>query len=286
MQVAFIGLGNMGLAMAQNILKSGYDLTVHNRTQSKADGLLAAGAHWAATPGEAAQSADVVITMLFDDNAVEAAVMGKDGILEGLGENAVHISMSTISVELSARLLAAHDKCKHFYLAAPVMGRPDAAQNANLKILLAGDAAAREFVQPLLKVLGSEIIEIGNDAPKANVIKLGLNFMVASMLESMAETLGLIGRYNVDEKLFLDVMNAFFGSPVFKNYGGIMAEQRFEPPGATVTLGLKDVKLVQQAGKSVEMALPLADLVWGSLRESIKQGRGKQDWASLVLNYK
>src|SRR4029077_18512021 len=149
MNIAFIGLGNMGSAMARNLIKAGHTLTVFNRSKNRAEELKSLGARGAATPGEPAAGAEVAITMLADDQAVEAVVFGKGNLLEQLPANAVHVSMSTISVALSRGLAAAHAERKQHYVAAPVFGRPEAAAAAKLFIVAAGPAAQIERCRPL-----------------------------------------------------------------------------------------------------------------------------------------
>src|SRR5512133_806761 len=137
MKVGFVGLGHMGSGIAANLLKSGHALTVYNRTRSRAEPLQSLRATVVNTPGEAAAGAEVIFTMLADDRAVEAVVFEKGNILESLPSEAIHVSLSTISVALSARLAAAHQEKKQHYVAAPVFGRPDSAAAAKLFVVAA-----------------------------------------------------------------------------------------------------------------------------------------------------
>src|ERR1700681_3415116 len=154
MNIAFIGLGNMGSAMATNLLKDGHTLTVYNRSRARADALKSLRARVASTPGEAAAGAEIVITMLADDHAVESVVFEKGNLLDSLPPSATHVSMSTISVALSRRLAAAHAEHKQHYVAAPVFGRPEAAAAAKLFIVAAGPAAQIERCHPLFNAMG------------------------------------------------------------------------------------------------------------------------------------
>jgi len=138
MKIAFIGLGNMGAAMARNLVRAGHELTVWNRTLAKAEPLKAEGAKVSQSAGDAAKAAEVVITMLADDHAVESAVLDSGGVLENLPRGGTHISMSTISVVLSRRLAEEHGKRGQRYIAAPVFGRPQAAEAAKLFVAAAG----------------------------------------------------------------------------------------------------------------------------------------------------
>ncbi|HWB96791.1 MAG TPA: NAD(P)-binding domain-containing protein, partial [Bryobacteraceae bacterium] len=136
MKIGFLGLGNMGAAMARNLLKAGHTVTAYNRSRARAEALATEGALVAATPAEAA-GGEVVISMLADDHAVEAAVWGPDGILPALARGAVHVSSSTISPALSERMAEAHRQAGQLYVAAPVLGRPEAAAAAKLFVLAA-----------------------------------------------------------------------------------------------------------------------------------------------------
>ena len=133
MQVGFIGLGRMGSPIAANLLAAGHELTVYNRTEAKAEPLVKRGAQLAKTPGDAARG-QIVITMLADDRAVDEAVFAKDGVVAALAPGAIHISMSTISVVESQRLVKAHREKRQEFVSAPVFGRPDAAASAKLFI--------------------------------------------------------------------------------------------------------------------------------------------------------
>ena len=164
MKVAFIGLGNMGSHMARHLLRAGHDVTVWNRTLSKAEELRSQGAKVAKSPGEAAKEAEAVITMLADDHAVESAVLHPGGVMESLPQNAAHISMSTISVALSRKLAEEHAKRGHKYIAAPVFGRPEAAEAGKLFVVAAGDKEAVERHKPLLEALGQRVFRDGRQA--------------------------------------------------------------------------------------------------------------------------
>src|SRR5205814_5430811 len=190
MKVGFIGLGNMGSGMARNLIKAGHTLVVYNRTRSRAEELRPLGAKVAENPGEAAANAEVVITILADDHAVEDVLLGPGNILDTLPAGAVHISMSTISVDLSRRLAAAHQEKKQHYLAAPVFGRPDAAAAGKLFIVTAGPAEQIGRCQPLFDVIGQKTFPIGAEAHAANVIKLAGNFLLTTVIESLGEEIG------------------------------------------------------------------------------------------------
>lgn len=176
MNLGFIGLGNMGSAIARNLLRAGHKLTVYNRTRNRAEALKSEGAKVAGSPAEASANAEVLITMLADDNAVETVIFEPGNAIQALRAGAVHVSMSTISVALSRRLTEAHRERRQHYVAATVFGRPDAAAAAKLFVVAAGAPEQLRFCHPLFDVAGQKTFVAGNDPPAANVIKLAGNF--------------------------------------------------------------------------------------------------------------
>jgi 3-hydroxyisobutyrate dehydrogenase-like beta-hydroxyacid dehydrogenase len=290
MKVGFIGLGNMGRAMARNIARAGHELTVYNRTRSRAEELRQDGAHVADSPYDTALNADVVITMLANDEAVEEIVFGGGGtqgegmrgVIHGLRQGALHVSMSTISVSLSKRLADAHLRAGQSYIAAPVFGRPEAAVAAKLWVMVSGPQEEIRRCRPLLDSMGQGVFTVGEEPWLANVVKLAGNFIVASMLEALGEALTLVRKSGVDANRFLEIINALFQSPVYKNYGSIMVEERYEPAGFKTKLGFKDMRLVIEAAEDTATPMPLASLIRDHLLSAIARGRGDIDWAGLA----
>src|SRR5579862_1046955 len=229
MRVAFIGLGNMGSGMARNLLKVAEPLLVYNRTRSRAEEFRQLGAELADTPAQAAAGADVVITMLADDRAVEDVTFGSGKVLDSLSAGAIHVSMSTISVALSRRLAVAHGEKKQLYLTAPVFGRPEAAAAAKLYIVAAGPSDAVARCQILFSTMGRKTFVISEEAPGANVVKLTGNFLITTVIESLAEAFALARKSEIDLNKFLEVLtDSLFGSPIYRTYGDMIAAQKFE----------------------------------------------------------
>ena len=282
MKIAFIGLGKMGTGMARNLLKAGHDLTVYNRSREKAEALAAAGARAAATPAEACRGAEAAITMLSDDQAVEGVVWGADGLAAGLPEGAVHISSSTISTAFARRLETEHRAHCQAFVSAPVFGRPDAAEARKLLVVAAGASEQVENCRPLFDAIGRATFVAGDEPWQANAVKLCGNFMIASMLETFSEAFATLRKAGVDRHLFLEVMNALFGSPVYANYGSIIAEERFDPAGFALRLGLKDVRLVLETALECASPMPVASLVRDRLISALAHGQAEQDWSSLA----
>jgi 3-hydroxyisobutyrate dehydrogenase-like beta-hydroxyacid dehydrogenase len=283
MKVAFIGLGNMGAPMAANLRRAGHELVVYNRTPARAAPLAAQGARVARSPREAAAGVEVLITMLADDAAVEGVMFGQDGALEGLARGAVHVSMSTISPDLSRRLLAEHAARDQGYVAAPVFGRPEAAQAAKLWIVAAGRADVLERCRPLLDALGQGVEVVGDDPPKANVVKIGGNFLLAAAIEAMGEAFALVRKHGIDPARFIEVVNGrLLRSPVYENYAKIIVAGRWTPPGFKLRHGLKDIRLALGAGDEADVPLPLASLMRDRYLSAMAWGWADADWAALA----
>lgn len=279
MKVGLIGLGQMGSAMASNLLKAGHDVTVWNRSTGKADALVDAGATEVATPAEAAQG-EVVMTMLADDHAVEAVVYGDGGIV---GAPALHISHSTISVALADRLTADHPEVQG-YISAPVFGRPVAAQSAKLFIVAAGPSPQIDRCEPLFDAIGQRLFRVGERPSAANLVKLSGNFMIMAAVEAMAEAMSLAERGGVDRHALLEVLTGtLFGAPVYQTYGEILVNDRFRPAGFAAPLGLKDMNLADAAATASRVPMPLLGIIRDHLRAAIAQEGEAIDWAGAAL---
>ena len=184
----------------------------------------------AATPAEAASDAEAVLTMLANDAAVRDVVHGENGIAGAMASGAVHISHSTISTALARELASAG----HAYLSAPVFGRPEAAAAGKLIVVAAGSPDQIGRCRPLFEAVGRQTVIAGAEPWQANAVKLCGNFMLASVLEAFGEAYALLRKAGVDPHIFLDTMNGLFASPVYSNYGTMIADERFEPAGFAV----------------------------------------------------
>ena len=281
MKVAFLGLGNMGEHMAANLLKAGHEVTLWNRTISRAERFRSEGARVASSPADAAGNADVAITMLADDHAVSFAVESTDGLLQTLPKGAVHISCSTISVALSQRLAQEHAQHDQQYITAPVFGRPEAAAAAKLFIVAAGKQDIVERCKPVLDPMGQRVFYMGDKPEMANVVKLSGNFLIGAVVESLGEAIALARKYGIDPHQYVELLtSSLFAAPVYKTYGGIIADQRYSPAGFKLRLGLKDVKLVIAAAEAVDTPLPIASIVRDHMLTAIGRGMEDLDWSA------
>ncbi|THD68608.1 NAD(P)-dependent oxidoreductase [Phenylobacterium sp.] len=281
MKVGFIGLGRMGAGMAANLLKAGHDVTVYNRSPAKAAALAAQGARVVATVADASRG-EVVLTMLANDQAVEAVVFGDGGVVETLAPDAIHISCSTISVTLAERLMLAHRELGSRFISAPVFGRPEVAAEGRLAVVVAGPSAVIDDAGPILDAIGRATFIVSDTPAHANLVKLSGNFLLASVIESLGEAMALIGKAGVDRLQFLDTLtSALFDVPAYRLYGVMIAEGLFEPAGFAAPLGQKDIRLTLAAAEDLSVPMPLASLLRDRFLTLMAQGGDQLDWSAI-----
>lgn len=287
MRVGFIGLGNMGEPMARNLIRAGHWLTVYNRTRQRAEALGREGARIADTPAGAAADAEVLITMLADDRAVRSVLLGAGpegtSAIDALAPEAIHMSSSTIGIECSKELEREHRARRQGYVAAPVIGRAEAARDKALWVIAAGAQNPVERCRPLMEAVGRGITIAGEEPWQANLTKIGVNFMLAAVLESFGEVYAILEKSGLDPHSFLDIVNnGAFRSPVYANYGRMIADRQYEPAGFSLKLGLKDVELALQAGEAVQAPLPFASVLRDHYLQALAHGHGELDWSAVA----
>ncbi len=282
--IGFIGVGQMGQPMARNLLKAGFELRVYDKHPEQAAPLVALGAHQAFRLSDVTAPGGIVITMVPDDQALEEVVLSEGGILEQLGANGIHLSMSTVSPQSAERFAALYAEHGSYYLAATVLGRPDVAAAARLSIFLAGPRVAKERVLPLLQALGKDIYDVGEGVAAANVVKIAANFLIVASIEAMGEAAALVERYGLNRAQFLHMMVAspLFGGAVYEGYGRMIGEHHYEQALFPVPLGLKDVDLVLSTAAAVQVPVPLASIARDHLVRAIEEGWAAQDWSVLA----
>ena len=284
MTIAFLGLGAMGRHMAANLLASGQTVHVWNRSQEPVQVLVQQGALAAATPAECGL-ADVVFSMLADD-AVTRAVFIDGGVLDAMAPGSIHVNMATVSVAFAHEMAALHLARGIGYVAAPVLGRVDVAAAGKLNILAGGSDELVDRVQPLLDLLGQKTWRFGAAAEQANAVKLSCNLTLACAIEAMGEGAALAGAHGVAPASFIELITStlFAGSPVYKGYGGMIAEARYSPAGFKLALGQKDVRLAVEAGRAQGLPLAFGDALQTVLQEAVDQGDAELDLAALGKN--
>ncbi len=263
--IGFIGLGHLGFPVATNLLNAGYSLLVYNRTASKAEALVAQGAQLVTRPVDVVTTGGIVVTIVWDDAALESIVMSPD-FLEQLGPGGVHVSMSTVSPEMAKKLAAMHAQHGSVYIAAPIFGRPEAAVARQLWIPFSGPQEARDRVRPLLKAMGGQgIFDFGADVGAATLVKLIGNFLIGSAGYSMREALLMAEKNGVDPRAVVDMLTqTLFPAPIYQSYGKRIAEGTI--PFSQNAIPLKDTGLFKKAAQQVESPTPIASLLYDLLR--------------------
>jgi len=282
--LGFIGLENMGEPIAANLMASGHALRVYNRTASKAATLVAKGATLAKNPADVAAPGGIVFTMVADDRAIDELCLSPGSFVEKLGPGGIHISLSTIAPATARRLAEHHAKHKVEYVASPVFGRPEAAAAKKLWVCTSGHAAAKARVRPLLEAIGQGIFDFGEDPGAANVVKLCGNFMIASAIETISESLALAEKNGIDKNAVADLFGkTLFACPVYQGYGRSIAAEKFEPAGFRLALGFKDVSLALATATASSVPLPIGSLLHDRYLAAIAKGRGDLDWTAIAL---
>jgi 3-hydroxyisobutyrate dehydrogenase-like beta-hydroxyacid dehydrogenase len=281
MKIGFLGLGNMGQAVAANLLKGGHELLVWNRSPDASQALVAQGATAVSEPAQAF-AAEVVFSMLADDNALRAVLLDS-GLLQQLKGPLIHVNMATIAVKFAEELAGLHAARGVDYIAAPVMGRPNVAAAGKLNIIAAGSAQAIDTVQPLFDLIGSKTWRIGETPSSANVMKLAMNFMLVSAIEAMSEAAVLVTRHGLKSADLVELASStVFPGPVYAGYGALIGQRQYEPAAFKAVLGLKDVDLALAAAGQVSVHMPLADMVRAHLQDAMEHGQGEMDLAVLA----
>lgn len=282
MKIGFIGLGNMGAAIAANLVRAGHEVTVWNRSAGKAAALVGLGAILAPTPKAAAIGREAVLTMLADDFALDSVLSGPQGILDGLRPGALHLSMSTISVATAERLSALHAERGQHLVCAPVFGRPEAAAAAKLFVVAGGRRTDVDGAKALFDAISQRVFYVGETPSAANLVKLCGNFMILAAIETMAEAMALAERGGVGRKQLLEVITgSLFDSPVYRNYGNALIEGRFKPAGFAAPLGLKDMRLVGQSAEALRIPMPVLNVLRDHLLQTIAAEGEDVDWSAI-----
>jgi 3-hydroxyisobutyrate dehydrogenase-like beta-hydroxyacid dehydrogenase len=285
--VGFVGLGQMGTAMAANLAAAGRRVIAYVRRPEQQGRLLALGLKPTTNIADLF-NCQIVISMLPDDAAVREIVFGREavglhGLAEGLRPGAIHLSMSTISTSMAAELASEHASDGQGYVAAPVFGNPDAAKARQLYVIAAGAPADVERCRPLLDSLGQRTFVVGSDPAQANLIKLLGNMMTATALEMLGEIVAVFRKRGVDPTPFVDIMtNTMFGGRAHKTYSTKILEQRYAP-GFRLPLALKDVRLALAEADRAGVPMPSVDVVRDRLITGVSRGYADLDWTALGL---
>ncbi len=273
-QIGFLGLGNMGSAIAGRLVGAGHSVLVWNRSPEAAEPLVAAGATRVDDPAQAL-AAPVSFSMLANDEAAEA-VLSAENLAGAAGR--IHVNMASISAEAADRLEAVHHAAGVAYVASPVLGRPQVAAAGGLNILVAGPTDAVDSVLPYLEVLGTRTWRFGEQPRRANATKVSVNFVILHALQAMAEGITLAESQGVEGTDFVELLSStLFGGVVYSGYGSMIAERRYSPAGFAMELGLKDLGLAEDLATEAGISLPTAPV----LRDRFEQALADQELATL-----
>jgi 3-hydroxyisobutyrate dehydrogenase-like beta-hydroxyacid dehydrogenase len=276
--IGFIGMGYMGLPMAQNILKKGFPLIVYNRTKQKAESLLENGAKWASSPREVARLTDIVITMISDDDVLKNITLGNEGLACETRDGFIHISMSTVSPSIIEILEKDHNQRGAVLLSAPVSGRPSRAQEGTLWIFLSGNEKAKVIATPVLETMSCKIYDLGKEAKNANVFKLVSNFMILSFIEAFSEALSVLEKSDISREKAAEIWGtSFYNSPIFHSYSLPLVEKKYPEGGFMLDLARKDMLLLRNYLEQNGLPMPFLDLIEEKQVSAQALGKGQQD---------
>lgn len=281
MKIGFLGLGNMGQAIAGNLLKGGHELRVWNRSPNAAQPLVEQGAIAVSEPGQAF-AADVVFSMLADDKALRSVLLDS-GLLDRLNGPLIHVNLATVAVAFADELDALHRARGIDYIAAPVLGRPNVAAAGQLNILAAGPTAAIDRVQPLLDLVGRKTFRLGEKASSANVMKLAANYMLISAVDALSEAAVMVKGHGLASADLIDLLSStILPGPIYSGYGALIGKRSYEPAAFKAVLGLKDIDLVLAAASDASVSMPNAERVRANLQDAVDHGQGEMDLAVLA----
>ena len=281
--VAVLGAGGiMGFAMARNLARDGYAIRAWNRSRDKADPLAGDGAEIFDTPAQAAEGADVILTMVADADAVMDAMDGDGGALSAAGTaDVIWLQMSTIGVEGTERCIALAGERGIAFLDAPVLGTKAPAEQGNLIVLGSGPADLRDNVQPIFDCVGARTMWVG-EAGAASKLKLAVNAWILTVLEGTAETLALAEGLGLDPQLVLDAVK---DGPLDLGYlqmkGKAMMARDFAP-SFRLRLAAKDAGLVEDAIERHGLDLPMVSAIRRRLDEGVPE-HGEKDMSATYL---
>lgn len=280
-KVALIGLGKMGSVLAKKLLEAGFDLTVYNRTELKMQPILAMGGKGATSAKEAAMSANIIMTSLFDDESVLEVVGDKNGILEGLKQGAIHIGTSTILPSTSKKLTKLHDQKNTIYISGNVLGVPKVAEKGELTSIIAGNQKAIASCMPVFNAYSKTIINVGQEAYKANVMKICTNYLLATTIECMGELYTFAEKNDVDAEHINKMFHTVFAHPAYQLYADKIKDRDFNNVNFDLKGGFKDLQLFQKAFTDVKVVPDLANIIINKFIIALAHGMENKDWSAV-----
>lgn len=279
MKVTLIGLGKMGSVLAKRLLDANFELTVFNRTREKMQPLITMGAKGANSMEEAVTGKELIITSLLDDNAVLQTV---DGFIHFMKPGAIHLGTSTILPETSKELTALHDKHGLIYIAGNVLGVPKAAARGELTTIAAGNAEAIEQCRPVFNAYSIKIINAGSMPYQANVIKICMNYLLVSTIETMGELYTFAEKSQVDTGILNTLFHSVFAHPAFQLYVDKIKERNFDDVNFDLKGGFKDLSLFQQALTNAQVVPHIANIIKDKFIIALAHHLEEKDWSAVT----
>jgi 3-hydroxyisobutyrate dehydrogenase-like beta-hydroxyacid dehydrogenase len=280
MNVAFLGLGQMGSVMAKNLISKGWPTTVWNRTASRADPLVELGAETAPTPQQAVQGAEVVITSLMDDHSIRELLHSDEGLLAGLQPGATHLCVTTISPALADELAATHEGHGSRYVSGPVVGRPPQAEAGQLRSFLSGHPEGIPPARQVAETYSASVRVVKGPASAANVAKLCVNYSALSIIEMIGEVYTFAEKSGVEPEVVNEFYQAVFAHPALKEYANMILGRDFHSNvGFTLRGGHKDLNLMLEHADQSEARLEIGQIIADKMSAALDEGLQDHDWS-------
>ena len=281
MDVGFVGLGLMGLPMAHRLLSGGYTLHVYNRSPSKADDIVRAGAERCGSPAVVARHSAIVVTMVSTSDALEEVSMGREGILAGLAAGGIHVDCSTVAPSATKKLFASYRAEHCHFVHSPVLGSVPQATDGSLLLFVGATDEAFIKAETLLRSFGSKVWRFDRVEEATNT-KLACNFFIAGMITLLAQNLVFLRRAGIDPKRFLEILaHSSLNSPMYQTKGATMVDNNFAPRFFVEHM-LKDIRLLLDAAHDLGAALPTAELAQSLFDKTVERGFAKEDYSAVI----
>jgi len=281
MNVTVIGIGKMGKAMAERIIQQGHNVTVYNRTPGRATNLTDLGARAAHSIASAVTNADIVVSSLFDDDALRDVCLSEQGLIASLPDQAVHVSTATILPATAKAVSKAHADAGKQYVSAAVLGIPDVAREGKMLSFCAGTETAAMAVKPVLSTFCEEVQYLGSNPQAPLVMKVGLNYALITSLELISELYVFFEKSDVDPALIQDGLHRIYAHPGYKRYIDKIKNRDFDHVNFDMRGGLKDVSVFQKAFNQAGVAPELANLVASRFISALSNQMENKDWSGI-----
>ena len=280
-QIGFIGLGIMGKPMAKNLIKAGFELQVHSRSNGPVKELVALGAKEAGTPAECAKNMDAVVTMLPDGPDSESVILGENGVLDSAKKGAIIIDMSSIAPAISQKIAKSCETSGAEFLDAPVSGGEPGAIEGTLAIMVGGKQSVFDSSQSIFDSVGSSYVLCG-DYGAGNTTKLANQIIVATNIAAVGEALVLAKKAGLEpQKVFDAIKGGLAGSNVLNAKGPMMISGNFNP-GFRIKLHHKDIRNSMLTGSDLGVSLPVTSLVQQIIVSLVNEGKGELDHSAIA----